>query len=64
MPVSHPHRVAQAGRGSADRQPSGEEPQPASEASTSGLLRTAARAEALKAEDYETLGELVHPGGA
>ena len=40
----------------------GEEPQPASEASTSGLLRAAARAaEALKAEDYETLGELVHP---
>lgn len=40
----------------------GEEPASTSEASTSGLLRAAARAaEALKAEDYGTLGDLVHP---
>lgn len=41
---------------------SGEESAPAREASTSGLLRAAARAaEALKAEDYGALGNLVHP---
>jgi hypothetical protein len=39
-----------------------EESAPAQAASTSGLLLTAARtAEALKAEDYMTLGDLVHP---
>lgn len=41
---------------------SGEEEAPVQAASTSGLLRAAARAaEALKAEDYATLGALVHP---
>ncbi len=39
-----------------------EEAAPAQTASTSGLLRAAAcAAEALKAEDYEALGDLVHP---
>lgn len=41
---------------------SGEEAASTQPASTSGLLRAAARAaEALRAEDYGTLGDLVHP---